>query len=126
MGGLGESAQTRVSVAEHEDEATVHSECPCVLIPESEAQLLAGLIGRHLERIRFDGVSASLEFGSCVVAAYPEPGAGGSPAFPNEEIMRLFVRAATPRDSTSVDNSSPLKRLELGKRVTDIHINSDF
>lgn len=93
-----------------------------LLIPESQAQLLARLIGRRLERIRFDGLSASLEFDSCVLMAYPEPGCGGSPLRPNEEeIMGLFVRPVTAEESTRHD-SSLHKQLDLGKRVTDIHV----
>lgn len=92
-----------------------------LLIPESEAQLLAGLIGRRLERIRFDGGSASLEFDSCALVAHPEPGAGGSPVLPKEEIMRLSVGALTPEESARLD-SSPQKRLDFGKRVTDVQV----
>ena len=85
----------------HMDEETIHSECSYVVIPESQAQLLARLIGRRLERIRFDGLSASLEFDSCALIAYPEPGCGGSPLRPNEEeIMGLFVRPVTAEEST--------------------------
>jgi hypothetical protein len=93
-----------------------------LLIPESEAQFLAGVIGRRLERIRFDGLTSSLEFDSCALMAHPEPGAGGSPAFPKEEIMRLSVGAITPGESAYLDSSSRLKQLDLGKRVSDVHI----
>lgn len=93
-----------------------------LLIPESEAQLLAGLIGRRLERIRFDGLTASLEFDSCVLVASPEPGDGGSPTLPDEEIMRLFVGAVTPEDNAGLNSTPRLKQLDLGKRVTDIRV----
>ena len=92
-----------------------------LLIPESQAQLLARLVGRRLERIRFDGLSASLEFDSCALMAYPEPGCGGSPVRPNkEEIMGLFVRPVTAEESTRQHSSH--KQLDLGKRVIDIHV----
>ena len=93
-----------------------------LFIAESEAQLLAGLIGRRLERIRFDGASATLEFDSCALLAYPEAGCGGSTQRPDkEEIMRLFVRPVTAEESALQDNS-PQKHLDLGKRVIDMHI----
>lgn len=93
-----------------------------LLIPESEAQLLASLIGRRLERIRFDGGSASLEFDSCALVASPKPGAGRSPALPSEEIMRLFVKAITTEERGRLDSSPRLKQLDCGKRVTDVHV----
>lgn len=93
-----------------------------LLISQSEAQLLAGVIGCRLERIRFDRWSASLEFDSCVLVAHPEPGCGGSPMFPNkEEIMRLLVRPAKPEESARQD-SSPSNQFNLRERVRDIHI----
>jgi len=94
---------------------------PVWLISQSEAQLLAGLIGRRLERIRFY-VDASLEFDSCTLVAYPEIGTGSSPMFPNkEEIMRLSVRSVAAEKSAR-RNSSRDTQLDLGKHVRDIHI----
>ena len=79
---------------------------PVWLISQSEAQLLAGLIGRRLERIRFDGEEASLEFDSCTLVAYPVIGTGSSPMFPNkEEIMRLSVRPVTAEESARLCSS---------------------
>lgn len=93
-----------------------------LLISESEAQLLAGRIGRRLERIRFDGGSASLEFDFSTLVACPEIGTGSSPVHPNkEEIMRLFVRLVTAEESARLC-SSRHTQLDLGKHVRDIHI----
>lgn len=93
-----------------------------LLISGSEAQLLAGLIGCCLKRIRCDGASASLEFDSCTLVVCPEPGYGGSPLRPNkEEIMRLFVRPVTAEESARTD-STPHKQLDFGERVIDIHV----
>jgi len=93
-----------------------------MLISQPEAQLLAGLIGHRLERIRFDRWSALLEFDGCALLAYPEPGCGGSPMFPNkDEVMRLFVRLATPEEGPRRD-SSPFNQLDLRERVSDIRV----
>jgi len=92
------------------------------LISQAEAQILAGIIGRRLERIRFDGASASLEFDSCALVACPEIGTGSSRVHPNkEEIMRLSVRPVTAEGCARLDNAS-LRQLALGKHVRDIHI----
>lgn len=92
------------------------------LIPESEAQLLAGIIEHRLDRIRFDGGSASLEFDSCILAASPELGTGSSPMYPNkEEIMRLFVRLVTAEESARL-YSARYTQLDLGRRVRHIHL----
>lgn len=92
------------------------------LIPESEAQLLTEIIGHRLERIRFDGGSASLEFDSYTLTACPEPGTGSSPMYPNkEEIMRLCVRLVTAEESTRL-YSARCTELDLARRVRDIHL----
>lgn len=93
-----------------------------LLIPESEGQLLADIIGHRLEHIRLDGLSASLEFDSCALVACPEPGLGGSPTFPNRgEITRLLVRLVTAEESARL-HSSRRTQVDLGKHVRDIHI----
>ena len=93
-----------------------------LLIPESEAQLLAGIIDHRLERIRFDGGAASLEFDSCTLVACPEIGTGSSPVHPNkEEIMRLCVHLVTTEQSARL-YSSRYTQLDLGRRVSDIHL----
>ena len=93
-----------------------------LLISQSEAQLLAGVIGSRLGCIRSDRVSASLECDSCALVAYPEPGAGSSPVHPNkEEIMRLLVRPVTAEETVRLFRS-PDTRLDLGKLVRDVHI----